>query len=547
MYRVIICDDEETVRNGLKKHFDWNGHKIEIVGIFEDGIPAFEYMKTHEVDIIITDVRMIHMDGITLAQKASVLYPEVKVLFISGYADVEYLKEALKIDAVDYILKSIDLNELDGVVTKLVKQLDKERSDQNLIREMEEKLEKSMPLLRVRLLEELVREHSDQEERLEQRVHFLNLPLDSSTRYVILVMRIRHRSRRKILDPLSEKEKQEISIVVEEAFADILDNYGANVAFKENLMEYVAVLTVPDEEYEQNLLDAAEELYGEILRRTQIEISVGISEPFQGLCNIQKGYEDACEAISRSYLVRQDIPVSVKKYRDDDTKSLKEQAEKEISRGILGGDVQAAKQALTHVMQYVRKIENENTRQNFMISLLLLPAQLMNNMKPENMGVYASQTCLLTVFLQCGGINEQEDMLFSLYEEITEHLKKMSSPHTNTVVECVCQIIAKRYMEQLSVTSLAEMVNLTPAYLCVLFKQAMGKTINEYLTQERMKQAKELLANSNIHLYDVCYKVGYFSPSYFSRIFKKYVGMTPREYRESRMISVNLEEEGECE
>ena len=547
MYRVIICDDEETVRNGLKKHFDWNGHKIEIVGIFEDGIPAFEYMKTHEVDIIITDVRMIHMDGITLAQKASVLYPEVKVLFISGYADVEYLKEALKIDAVDYILKSIDLNELDGVVTKLVKQLDKERSDQNLIREMEEKLEKSMPLLRVRLLEELVREHSDQEESLEQRVHFLNLPLDSSTRYVILVMRIRHRSRRKILDPLSEKEKQEISIVVEEAFADILDNYGANVAFKENLMEYVAVLTVPDEEYEQNLLDAAEELYGEILKRTQIEISVGISEPFQGLCNIQKGYADACEAISRSYLVRQDIPVSVKKYRDDDTKSLKEQAEKEISRGILGGDVQAAKQALTHVMQYVRKIENENTRQNFMISLLLLPAQLMNNMKPENMGVYASQTCLLTVFLQCGGINEQEDMLFSLYEEITEHLKKMSSPHTNTVVECVCQIIAKRYMEQLSVTSLAEMVNLTPAYLCVLFKQAMGKTINEYLTQERMKQAKELLANSNIHLYDVCYKVGYFSPSYFSRIFKKYVGMTPREYRESRMISVNLDEEGECE
>lgn len=182
-----------------------------------------------------------------------------------------------------------------------------------------------------------------------------------------------------------------------------------------------------------------------------------------------------------------------------------------------------------------------------MISLLLLPAQLMNNMKPENMGVYASQARLLTVFLQCGGINEQEDMLLSLYEEITEHLKKMSSPYTNTVVECVCQIIAKRYMEQLSVTGLAEMVNLTPAYLCVLFKQAMGKTINEYLTQERMKQAKELLANSNIHLYDVCYKVGYFSPSYFSRIFKKYVGMTPREYRESRMISVNLEEEGECE
>ena len=91
MYRAIICDDEETVRNGLKKHFDWSGHKIEIVGIFEDGIPAFEYMKTHEVDIIITDVRMIHMDGITLAQKASVLYPEVKVLF-SSFSSISRIK-----------------------------------------------------------------------------------------------------------------------------------------------------------------------------------------------------------------------------------------------------------------------------------------------------------------------------------------------------------------------------------------------------------------------------------------------------------------------
>ena len=84
MYRAIICDDEETVRNGLKKHFDWSGHKIEIVGIFEDGIPAFEYMKTHEVDIIITDVRMIHLEGITVAQNASVVYAAVKVGVCSG-------------------------------------------------------------------------------------------------------------------------------------------------------------------------------------------------------------------------------------------------------------------------------------------------------------------------------------------------------------------------------------------------------------------------------------------------------------------------------
>ncbi|MDO5041834.1 MAG: AraC family transcriptional regulator, partial [Peptoniphilus sp.] len=136
-----------------------------------------------------------------------------------------------------------------------------------------------------------------------------------------------------------------------------------------------------------------------------------------------------------------------------------------------------------------------------------------------------------------------EDMLVSLYEEISGNLKKMSKPHTNTIVGCVCKIIESRYMEQLSVTILAEMVNLTPAYLCVLFKQATGKTINEYLTQERLNQAKNLLTHSNIHLYDICYRVGYFSPSYFSRMFKKYVGVTPREYRENIVASAYCEEE----
>jgi two-component system response regulator YesN len=109
----------------------------------------------------------------------------------------------------------------------------------------------------------------------------------------------------------------------------------------------------------------------------------------------------------------------------------------------------------------------------------------------------------------------------------------MSTPHTNTVIKRVREIIDAQYMEQLSVTSLADSVYLTPTYLCVLFKQATGRTINEYITQVRLDKAKEYLTQTNIHLYDVCYKVGYLSPSYFSRLFKKYNGMTPGEYRES--------------
>lgn len=171
--------------------------------------------------------------------------------------------------------------------------------------------------------------------------------------------------------------------------------------------------------------------------------------------------------------------------------------------------------ALERAVAGIRALPGEDEQQNFMLFLLLLPTRLMTNMRTENMGPYASHLKLTASFLQCNGLGEQEAMLASVYEDLTLHLQKMSTPHTNTVIKRVREIIAAQYMEQLSVTSLAEAVYLTPTYLCVLFKQATGKTINEYITQERLNKAKEFLAQTNIHLYDVCYKVGYLSPSYF--------------------------------
>ena len=104
MYKAIIADDEETVRRGLVTHFNWGKHGVEVAGVFDDGVPALDFVRRNEVDIIVTDVRMSHMDGITLAKNVLESYPGVKIIFISGYADVGYLRDALKMEAVDLSL-----------------------------------------------------------------------------------------------------------------------------------------------------------------------------------------------------------------------------------------------------------------------------------------------------------------------------------------------------------------------------------------------------------------------------------------------------------
>lgn len=537
MYKAIIADDEEAVRRGLAAHFDWAGHGIEVAGVFDDGAPALEFVRQNEVDLIVTDVRMSHMDGITLAKRVLELRPETKIVFVSGYADVDYLRDALKMDAVDYILKSIDINELDAVITKVTGTLKQRRSQQLAMEDMAKKLEQSMPLLRHERLLFLLQSTDESEEDIQKSFQFLGIPLNSQTRYAVLVMRLQPKSKWLAMGSMPGKERTTFGLAVQDVFRDALEQYGSSVVFRDRYSEYIAILNVEHDEYEEELLSVAEQMQTRVRSELKLETMIGISEPFRGLLNVHAAYDSAREAISRCYLVDKDVPISIKKYEEDGgARALRERAEKEICDGIQNGDTEAVRAALKRAVAGIRSLPGEDGQQNFMLFLLLLPTRLMTNLRAENMGPYASQTKLMAGFLQCSGLGEQEAMLAEVYEELTRHLQQMSTPHTNTVIKRVREMIAAKYMEQLSVASLAEAVYLTPTYLCVLFKQATGKTINEYITQERLNRAKEFLAESNIHLYDVCYKVGYLSPSYFSRLFKKYTGLTPGEYREQAVL-----------
>ncbi len=563
MYKAIIADDEEMVRRGLVNHFDWKGHGIEVAGVFGDGASALEFVRENKVDIIVTDVRMARMDGITLAKNVLDFSPDVKIVFISGYADVDYLKDALKMKAVDYILKSIDIDELDTVITKVVGMLERQQSESAAVDGMRRRLEQSMPLLRRQRLCSLLQDSDESEEEIQQSIEFLDIPLNSRSAYAALVLRLQPKSKWLAVGNMQEKECINFDLAIEALFGRVLAEWGVKCFFKEHSFEYIALL---DMEREENRSESniSQYLQQRMWDEMNLEVMVGISEPFQGLRSIHAAYLRACERISQGYfapaggesgILAGQRPVLAGDlgggYSDSaegmvsclqgvshgNSYMLREQAEKEICESILNGNISVIRSALKRAVAGLRMLPQEEEQQNFMVYLLFLPTSLMENIQAENMGPYTSYRKLMAGFLQCRGLGEQEAMLASVYEELAKHLQRIRAPRSNTAIKRVQEIIAAQYMEQLSVASLAEAVYLTPTYLCVLFKQVTGKTINEYITQERMNKAKEFLSQTNIRLYDVCYRVGYFSPSYFSRIFKKYTGQTPGEYREKIMLN----------
>ncbi len=426
MLRAILVDDEEAVLRGLENHVNWQRHGVKLVGAFPNGQEAFEYVRKHPVDLVVTDVRTPYMDGIELAKRVRALYPRTKILFISGHADVGFLKDALKLDAVDYILKSIDLDEMDQTLARVVGMIDEEQRLEKKFFEMEELLTQSMPLLRSRRLSSLLHDSDENESVVLSELQFLGIPLDDRTHYAVVVVRLANKWQ--AIGGLSEKERFVFSLKIQAICEGALREHDSSVCFKDRMSEYVLIVNAEGENCETTLLDVAASVRERLKDELNVDVSIGISDRFAGVRMIRDAYLSACEAIERRYLIDSALPISVKKYEEvDDIKSARQHAEKELGEAIVNGGAAAVRKALLKVLEGVNNIPSPDERQNFLMFLLLLPTRLLTNLTTHEKGVYASQRRLMERFLLCPGTEEQEALIAKAYDEVAALLLNLAS------------------------------------------------------------------------------------------------------------------------
>ncbi|AEY67406.1 response regulator [Clostridium sp. BNL1100] len=536
MYKAIIVDDEDLVRQGLKKHFDWSEHNIEIVADLSDGQKAFQFVKDNHVDLVLTDVLMPYMDGITLAKNLRELYPEIKIIFISGHDDVSYLKNALKVEAVDYILKSIDLDELKDTVSRVVNTMNTENQSKQTMADMENLLNQSFPLLQERFFITMIRDDFENQDIMKERIEFLNIPLNDEMYYCVLVVQIQRIYSK--FHVLPERERQLLSLQIQNECKEVGKQYSDTICFENKQGEYVMILSLLEDEYEETLLEVSENLDKRLNGCMNLPVSIGISDRFKGLENIKTSYENASNAISKRYLLDDELTISVDKYEmDESLKEYKERAEKSLQECLSCGNTEQVSEVLRELFNIIREKFHHDEEQNLMIFLLLLPTRIVTDIKINKKSDYSNQRMILEKFLCCPDFEEQCILIEKLYFEVAALMSSMSKTYSHTIINQVRKTIEERFKEQISISTLAKDVYLTPTYLCVLFKQVTGTTINDYLTLTRLEKAKKLLSDPYIKLYDVCYEVGYLSPSYFSRLFKKYTGISPSEYRNVAIAS----------
>ncbi len=155
LYRIILVDDEEEVRKSIIKKIDWKDAGFQVVGDAENGQEAMEVVEALEPDVVLTDVRMPYMDGLTLAEWVRQNYPSIKIIIFSGFDDFEYAKQAIRLNVIEYILKPVNVEELTAILKKIKNSLDEEIAQKRNIDLLREKYLKSLPIIREQFLNDM--------------------------------------------------------------------------------------------------------------------------------------------------------------------------------------------------------------------------------------------------------------------------------------------------------------------------------------------------------------------------------------------------------
>lgn len=538
MYKLVIVDDEPTVRFGLSNYFDWKAYGIEVVGEADDGDVALEVIEREKPDIVLTDVRMPNMDGIQMSNQLSERFPHIKIVFVSGHDDAEYLKSALKVKAVDYMFKPVNLGELEIVIERLVSSLNSEQQERKHIEDMQVKLIQSMPLLREKFLMSLIREGVVYPSRVQDRIDFLGLNLPMEGAYWVIVIRIDDAT--EVAQTRSERDQQLLSYSVLNIVQELIERDIGGYVFENQIGEFVGILRLSQEDDQESLLfTLAEEVRESLHNYLKISVTIGVGERIYRLASLPQSYSQAKEAADQRWFLGKNQIISMDNLEQDEESVYRfdaSQQERMVS-SLKSADILKVQEELREMYNALSHNRSEGIAyaRNISLQLLLLASRILLELHVQKQELESKENELMAKVFQRETLGDLHSLVEAHLLEVCGRIGEKRNGKSKNVIERTRAIIEKRYAENLQVGDIATEVFLSTTYLCLLFKQETGETINEYVTKVRVDHAKLLLKDPANKFYDVCYAVGYSDPSYFSKIFKKYTGYTPSSFREQVM------------
>lgn len=523
MIKLMVVDDEANIRKGLREYISWDAWGIELAAEAPDAETALEVAARVRPDILLTDIRMGRMDGIQMTRRLKEMLPDLRVILLSGYSEVEYLQAALQIRAAEYLLKPAGADKIIEAVLKVKNEILEERQkwQENLKRDAF--LDENILIIQMHFLDEIMKGKQKNIQEIEKKSEILGIPMMGPVYAVMLA------DTRKSFSEDGFKSGQELNMTwwqFMQRMEQMTGKYEEVFWCETGDARIMFLMNAKDELHlEKKCGSLAQALVEDftIPGKEQIYVGIGhsVKSPLE-LCN-------SCSSAEQALLLAAWNPkchILYNREKTIDEKAIQQckKKEREVLTELTSEQKEKAYVEFCELYDYYRELKMDFRKVKEFCSRLCI---LTMHLPSENWADDADEAPVIDEFQDAEELRKW--MIQFWKRKFSQSGSGMS--HYSALTRKTIQYIQLHYQEDITLQSLSKIVFASPNYLGQVFFADVGCRLNDWLNRYRVDRAKELLVSTEKKTYEIAEIVGFSGYKYFSVCFLKYAGCSAREYR----------------
>lgn len=538
MYKILLVDDEILVRDAIRENIDWGKLDCELIGDCENGKQAVEFVKTHEVDIVLTDILMPYMDGMELSHFLHDNYPDILIVIFSGFGEFEYAKKAIQYNVSEYMLKPVTAMELTKVIENMKEKLDSRKKEQRKMEsltQVSQDYHKNANVIRSKALDCLVKCTREVQVSLDE-LERMGITFQAAS-YRVAVFDIDTYSEMYQMDMDKQQESALMAFVLFNVGDEIVVREKAGVVYQEgNNRVCIIFAGNRTKEFSESIHRICHEIQKKVKEVIGLETSIGIGRWVRSPYELIYSYRLAAKAIDYRYLLGGNLLFDMEEKKTDNSIFLINDLET-LTEAIKSGDRRLMEETLGQIETEIKSALVEKSYACIYLQQVIRAiGNTCQSLSEEPEKIIAQRETLLKAVTEQRMFSQAAALVEKYAQEVFDELQELNSSSGQRQGMLAMDYIQKNYMDPgLSLNSICSYLNISTSYFSTIFKEMTGETFIEVLTRVRMEKAKELLENTTMKNYEIAEKVGFSDPHYFGISFKKITGKTPTEYaREKR-------------
>jgi two-component system, response regulator YesN len=542
MYRLMVVEDEDMIRRGIVNSIPWQSLGFVVVAESANGKAALEQLETTQVDVLLTDIKMPIMGGIELSKIVRQMYPDIEIIILSGFAEFEYARQAISFRAFDYLLKPTNKKKLLDAFTALKESMDQKREVKEEIYYSNIYISAGYETLRNEFLQSMLEGDNSLFKDFEEKT--ASLELDFTGHYfAAATIKFDRKSIFEELETSWGTDKRLLTFSYRNIIKEELSNLDNVYYIVEDYDTINFVFCFPSKEKQDTVMipcleSISENIHNCLFKNVTVPYTIGVGLSYPSIHHIAKSFSQAKKSIQNNfYLGEQKVQVyqdnNESKYEQNFIRFYPEEME-HAAVSISNGNYADTKRYLAAMFQALAE-QNllPEIVKNYCIALrLMVQSKIINSSGVMEKIIGDEYNEFVKEALT---VKELEtyivNVMVALAKAIDETIDPMDVKEQRMIIEKAKAYIAACISEKITLKMISEYVYLSETYFSFLFKKVTGITYIDYIQKLRMQEAKKLLVNTNYKVYKIAEMIGYSDYKYFSVQFKKYVALTPKEYR----------------